>query len=258
MNRRLSPFFSFFGSKHRLAPLYPAPSYDSIIEPFAGSACYSLLYPHLNVSLYDIDQYVLATWEYLIKVRETEILNLPLLEVGQSTIDLPICGEAKYLIGWWLGKGGSSPRKKITDNEWTRKYFDGTNCSYWGSGVRQRISEQLKYIRHWKIQRCSFERLPPREATWFIDPPYQGPGDSYHHGSVDHDLLGDLCRNRYTGQIIACEQEGADWLPFRYLKNTPSNNSNGRRRTTEVFWTNHINEMSADDIRRLRDSLCTQ
>jgi hypothetical protein len=41
-NRTVRPFFSFFGSKWRVAPHYPAPERDLIIEPFAGSAGYSL------------------------------------------------------------------------------------------------------------------------------------------------------------------------------------------------------------------------
>lgn len=41
----LHPFFPYYGSKWSLGPLYPAPRHDRIIEPFAGSACYSLHHP---------------------------------------------------------------------------------------------------------------------------------------------------------------------------------------------------------------------
>ena len=49
----LHPFFSYFGSKYRMAKHYPEPLYDIIVEPFAGAAGYSLLYPHKNIILYD-------------------------------------------------------------------------------------------------------------------------------------------------------------------------------------------------------------
>ena len=50
----LHPFFSYFGSKYRLAKCYPQPQCDEIVEPFAGSAGYALLYPEKQVTLYEI------------------------------------------------------------------------------------------------------------------------------------------------------------------------------------------------------------
>ena len=46
---RLKPFWSFYGAKYNLAPKYPSPVGDSIVEPFAGSAQYSLLHYQKNV-----------------------------------------------------------------------------------------------------------------------------------------------------------------------------------------------------------------
>lgn len=57
------------------------------------------------------------------------------------------------------------------------------------------------------------------DATWFIDPPYQVvQGEQYPNGaqSIDFAALGDWCRSR-RGQVIVCESEGADWLPFSPL-----------------------------------------
>jgi len=34
--------FSYYGSKSKLAQHYPTPKYDTIVEPFAGAAGYSL------------------------------------------------------------------------------------------------------------------------------------------------------------------------------------------------------------------------
>ncbi|MFL6862652.1 MAG: hypothetical protein ACJ8DZ_06610, partial [Allosphingosinicella sp.] len=60
--------------------LYPAPRYNTIIEPFAGSAGYSLRYHERTVILYEIDPVVVAVWKYLIGVTPREILAIPDLE----------------------------------------------------------------------------------------------------------------------------------------------------------------------------------
>jgi site-specific DNA-adenine methylase len=49
----LRPFFTYTGGKYRLAPRYPEPRHNLIIEPFAGSAGYSLRHPEREVLLID-------------------------------------------------------------------------------------------------------------------------------------------------------------------------------------------------------------
>ena len=44
--KRLKPMFSYYGAKFRLSPKYPSPIESTIIEPFAGSACYGLTNNH--------------------------------------------------------------------------------------------------------------------------------------------------------------------------------------------------------------------
>ena len=51
--KTIRPFFTFYGGKYRAAPRYPKPKHSRIIEPFAGSAGYSMRYPDLNVTLVD-------------------------------------------------------------------------------------------------------------------------------------------------------------------------------------------------------------
>jgi len=41
----LRPFWRYYGGKWRAAPSYPSPRCETIIEPFAGAAGYSLRYP---------------------------------------------------------------------------------------------------------------------------------------------------------------------------------------------------------------------
>ena len=64
----------------------------------------------------------------------------------------------------------------------------------------------------------SYEDIQNQPATWFIDPPYQKMGFYYKHKDIDYNHLSEWCLSR-DGQIIVCENEGADWLPFEPLCN---------------------------------------
>ena len=51
---QLRPFFGYYGGKWRDAVKhYPAPQFDIVMEPFAGSAGYALRYAERNVVLCD-------------------------------------------------------------------------------------------------------------------------------------------------------------------------------------------------------------
>ena len=85
-------------------------------------------------------------------------------------------------------------------------------------------------------------------ATWFVDPPYQpqevpeGSKTVYPRGmgyardcsadSIDYAELAEWCGTR-PGQVIVCEQAGADWLPFEPL--IAAQDSQGRMKR-EVVW----------------------
>ncbi len=45
--------------------LYPPPKFDKIIEPFAGSARYSLKYWQKDVTLIDKYEVIVRTWKWL-------------------------------------------------------------------------------------------------------------------------------------------------------------------------------------------------
>jgi hypothetical protein len=236
----LKPFFSYFGSKFTLSKYYPSPVHGRIVELFAGSAAYSCLYPHKRVTLIDTSPDITITWIYLIRAKESEILSLPDIKLGQNVDDLNICPEARLLVGWWCGKGRTVPARSIQDNQWTRKYKLDNKCHYWGKAIRSRIANQLQYIRHWKVI-CDdwynhvYMTLP---ATWFIDPPYEQAGIHYPYNNIDYVSLADACHS-VPGQIIACENVEARWLPFRLLKVSKANNSVSGvvRYRNEGVWT---------------------
>src|SRR4029077_10578983 len=115
----LRSFFSYYGSKWMLAKYYPPPKYDTIIEPFAGSAGYSLHYAHKKILLYDIDPVVCGVWDYLIKASVDDILRLP--TAFHYVTDVPgLCQEARWLIGYWLHKATTRPAVSLPVGTWVK------------------------------------------------------------------------------------------------------------------------------------------
>jgi site-specific DNA-adenine methylase len=212
---KLRPMIPYYGSKWMLAPRYPDPKYGTIIEPCCGGAGYSLRYPTSRVQLYDINPTIVGIWSYLIVVSEAEINHLP--DRVQTLRDLPtwICQEARDLIGFWLNPGSSQPKNKI--GTWSSPLCD-TDIRYWSPRIKERIIQQLPYIRHWTVSHLDFRAIPvePERSVWFIDPPYKGrQGSHYMHPMNDGDYE-DMADWIHTlpGQIIVCETIGATWLPF--------------------------------------------
>ena len=216
MPGRLRPFFSFYGSKWLLAPHYAAPRHERVIECFAGSAGYATLHNAREVLLVDVDPVICQVWEFLIGVSEKELLSLP---VEFDHVDeLVCCQEAKWLIGFWLNAACAYPRKR--PGKWMKTRLKlGQPGAFWGESIRARVASQLAEIRHWRVINASYADIPEQRATYFVDPPYQKMGRHYRFNQMDFAHLGAWCRDRARcGQVIACEAEGADWLPFVGLR----------------------------------------
>lgn len=201
--------FYFYGRKFKIANKYPEPKYNTIIEPFAGSAAYSMLYYDRNVIINDIDDRIYKTWKYLISTKSNNVSNLPFLEKGESLNDSKfdyLTEEEKYLIGFYLNPGSSTPKKS-----------PGNYCA-WNNKNRDILIENIKKVKHWNITNNDYKKLDNIEATWFIDPPYQKQGKWYRYSNkgIDYDDLANWCLSR-KGQIIVCENLDADWLPFTEL-----------------------------------------
>lgn len=228
----LRPFFGYYGGKWRDALRnYPAPEHDAVVEPFAGSAGYALRYPEKRVVLCERDPQIAAVWRYLLKAKADEILAIPDVPLDGTVDDLSTCDEAKWLVGLWLNRATARPRK--SPSKWMRAEI--RPGSFWGNRVRTTIASQVDAIRHWRLIEGDYTGCEEGIATWFIDPPYQLAGQHYHHGSqdIDFDQLADWCRSR-KGQIIVCENEGADWLPFERLDAVKTTRAG--RRSKEVVW----------------------
>ena len=198
----LRPFIPLFGSKWRIAPTYPEPRYDTIIEPFAGGAGYALHYPSLNVRLYDMDPVVCGIWDYLIRGKASEVRRLPARCDHVDDIKGP--PEARWLVGWWFNKGVTRPRKR--PGAWARNWSHRGHrqTSHWGEQVRDRIADQMQHIRHWRVYNAPYTAAGEQMATWFIDPPYHGPvGRRYAHHAIKYHLLSYWCCNRLDRSSFA-------------------------------------------------------
>lgn len=230
----LKPFWCYYGGKFRAAPHYPAPKYNTIIEPFAGAAGYSLRHYQRNIILCEADPLVANLWAYLIRVSAEEIRRIP---TGVGHVDeVPGPQEARHLVGFWFNKGTERPY--LTPSRWMRD--NNRPNSFWGEVIRERIATQVDKIRHWKVRYGSYVDLANQQATWFVDPPYDNDaGKRYKHQIEDYTALGAWCRTR-QGQTIVCENVGASWLPFTYFKHTKSlEGAHGKARSAEAIWVSN-------------------
>lgn len=233
----MRPFWTFFGGKWRIAPRYPKPEYGTIIEPFAGGAGYSLRYAHLNVILVERDPLIAGIWRWLISATPEEVRSLPLLpDTGRLDDAEWPCIEAKNLAGFWITRGAATPN--LSASAWMRdpRYIRWS----WGPMSIERIASQVDRIKHWRVIEGDYLDSPNIDATWFIDPPYIKAGHRYRYGSnkMNFAHVAEFCKSR-TGQVIVCEQEGAEWLPFRHFYLAKANESvNGGKISSEVVWIN--------------------
>jgi len=203
--------FAYFGAKHKLASGYDPPLYDTIIEPFAGSAGYSCRWAShsTRIILVEKDARVVELWREL---QEMTPAGLDLIEsqLADDRCTHPFLGAlagSKGLAGALSGKS-----QKVTP----RMSKD------WPS-TRSRIEKTLLRLRSWEIIHGDYTDAPDTEATWLIDPPYQpllsdaphAAGNAYREGAqgIDYQYLANWCRTR-RGQVMVCEQEPAAWLPF--------------------------------------------
>jgi len=238
----LAPFWRYYGGKNRAAPLYPQPEHDTIVEPFAGAAGYSCRYPDRNVILIDKSPIIAGIWRYLIATPAAEILALPDIPEGGTVDDLPVCQEARWLVGFWCNDATAYPCKRPSAWALHNASNGGGGCVGWGDNARQRIARQVDRIRHWRVIEGAYHDAPDIEATWHVDPPYNNKaGRRYNEQPDDFGALGQWCMDR-RGLVMVCENKGADWLPFQPLADIPTARSNtskhGGKRSREVIWLN--------------------
>lgn len=197
--------FYYYGRKKKIAKHYPAPNYECIIEPFAGSAAYSFHSENWRkqVILIEKDTKVASIWDWLInEATPQEILRLPDLKVGEKSSEfLHIIHAASKMAFKY---------KTITVTPVLARNWE----------ISKRVmAGNLSKIKHWQIICGDYTMAPNIEATWFIDPPYKSePGMGYGFSSalIDYKYLAEWSMSR-MGEIICCEGEYGDYLPFDTL-----------------------------------------
>ncbi len=221
--------FSYYGSKSKIVDYYPPPKHKQIIEPFAGSARYSLKYWQNDVLLVDKYEEVIKVWHYLQNANEKDILGLPQMKAGMELDKMNLSDGERLLLGFFAGQGSLEPRNKVSPM--AEHSFNTTPNRY------KNIAKNLKKIRHWKIKQGSYDEIENEEATWFIDPPYMFGGEHYKKNSNDLNFteLAGWCKSRF-GQVIVCENTKADWLPFKPMKRLQGVSNTF---TTEAIWSNY-------------------
>lgn len=211
--------FYYFGRKGQLARRFPSPRFPLVVEPFAGSAAYSLYWKPSNALLIDRDPDVVSLWNRICSMSVDEIMAFPLPELGVKVED-----------HWYLSAMAS---------KCTRLVYP-TKVSKWGvrsfEFARKLAARNLVVGSRFEYRVGDYTDAPDVEATWFIDPPYQQVGGGYRfdRDDIDYDQLRSWCLSR-RGQVIVCEQYGANWLPFKPLCSHPGVNN---LYSTEVWWSN--------------------
>lgn len=220
--------WSYYGSKTNLAKHYPKPKHELIIECFAGTARYSLLYWEKEVLLVDKHEVIIEIWKFLQQCSKEDILKLPRLKAGEMVDSIKYdCQAQRNLVGFLAGYGLTHPANKASTGNIQRPHrMDRT--------IKQ-IAENLYKIKHWRIMQGCYLEIPNQKATHFIDPPYEIGGYKYVYGSkgIDYNILAEYCKTR-EGQVIVCENTKAKWLDFNPLKKIQG--ANGQ--SEEAIWSN--------------------
>jgi site-specific DNA-adenine methylase len=201
--------FYYYGRKKQIARHYPPPNLETIIEPFAGAAAYSLFSDNWQkkVILIEKDTRVAEIWRFLIKdATKSDILAMSDLKSGDYSTDFLHIIHAATKMAFKYKRIKVTP---VLERNWE---------------ISKRVFvENLHKIKHWEIICGDYTEAPDIEATWFIDPPYKGePGLGYYYGSdkIDYIQLANWARER-KGEIIFCEGENGDYLPFSHLLTLP-------------------------------------
>jgi site-specific DNA-adenine methylase len=244
----MKPFFSYYGSKYRLCQqgFYPAPkSGNVVIEPFAGSATYSVYHEPEYAILIDKNPLVVGIWRYLINASEKQILALPTLSdshIFDFNDALKELQQAERdLIGFWMGKAQTRPAQSPTN--WFKKYHKKSSCTVWNEFVKDRIINQLPKIRKWKAivgeySNADYQYPNYKKQTYFIDPPYSSvAGRKYKHNKINYLHLKwwiEQIKQNEISQIIACENQN---LTYRWADfNKTHEVLNFRSKSKELAW----------------------
>lgn len=195
--RVTGPLFKWFGSKWLASKIYPQPEHDTIFEPFAGSAGYSLRHHARKVVLWEDNEQVHALWTWLTtSANAASVLEIPInIREGTDIREIGLNRFQALLLKHWQ-------RTNNVGDCWTISPW-GNKPGQWTANTRSRVAEELYAVKHWKVRRVTYDD----PGTYFIDPPYlynyryRFAADSFAHSA----LVADIGRIPKKSQIIVCE-----------------------------------------------------
>ncbi len=239
MSTVTGPLFKWFGSKWLSSKTLPAPLYDTIVEPFAGGAGYSLRHATRRVVLYETDLHLVRLWGWLIaEATEASIREIPLaIPEGTDIRTMGLSEGQSLLLKTWQ-------RTNNVGDCWTVSPW-GNKPGQWTANTRSRVASEFAAVKHWKIHydgTAAFSEHPAA-STWLIDPPYQY-NYQYRSRPLDYKKLAKMILSQH-GQMIVCEavcsKTGAvpDWLPFSFWASrvTSRRGVDCNHHSKELLWT---------------------
>jgi len=227
--------FSYYTSQSRYIKSFPRPLFDTIVEPFAGSARYALLYFDRDITLIDRYKVITDIWKYLIQASKKDILSLPPIAPAQKLLLPELCTPAANLVRFCANRGTPKPAMTAGTYKGMADYWEYKKVS---------IAESLFKIRHWKVIQGDYRKAPDVTATWFIDAPYQHTRTTHIYQHIHYRQLARWCQER-KGQVLVCENNKATWLPFQRLLTAKGQRSQSHH---TCIWSNYLYHLQANQI----------
>lgn len=235
--------FSYYGGKSKIVDLYPQPRFDLIIEPLAGAGAYAFKHAKRGSGrtawLNDLDDRTASIWEFLLSPDAADWIERywpAHVTVGSRGTDYLPTESPVGLFELFRAEANQGTQGARGVHE----QVTGMGAECWPR-TRRKFLEIIPQISHWRFTRRDFSSVLGSNATWFIDPPYSNPaGSRYRTGEgLDYTTLANWCKER-DGQVIVCENLGADWLPFRQLEHRRVSIRSRYQKADakEVMWTN--------------------
>jgi site-specific DNA-adenine methylase len=217
---RLKSPVSYYGGKGPIVHRYSTPQFKLIIEPFAGSAAYAFRHAeNHDVWINDVDARTFSMWQFLTSPDAADVIRqyFP-LEAKQGddvTKIVPVDKVPEGFIEVLRAQANMGSQGARGVHNVITKF----GVIRWKIFYKQLMTVVVPRVKNWKVTNLSYAEMETDnvKATYFVDPPYQNAaGSRYRHSSVDYEHLAQWCRTRH-GQVIVCENHGANWLPFGLL-----------------------------------------
>ena len=234
--------FYYYGAKKALAAYYPNPRGNRIIEPFGGSAAYSVYHMirdnSISAVVIEKDIRVVELWNRLLSIGINGVKSVQCPPIGEKTTD--------YFVMVSATGNAVNKCKSMTVTKRMPRIFEIMKKQV--CIALPIISDRIKVINGNYTESLS---MIESNDTVFVDAPYApnargstgsvyGGGKGYAKG-CDSDSLNYFELANYVlecarkAHVIVCDYSDADWLSFQVLKKTTDSQKKGYQ---EGIWSN--------------------